>query len=215
MIDLNKDGKITQNKDLTIKNFFNKKGQKGKGFIEVVDNLQGEDILSQVGKVRTGNNKNNKLQGTKNNDILNGKEGNDTLIGRGGNDTLIGAKQNDTLNGGLGNDQLIGGSGNDSLIGGNGSDRLNGGNGNDTLIGGRGDDVFIGGAGVDIIVLTPEMGNDVVQKFQDGIDKIQLPAGLGFSITKDGSHTLISLEENSLSLRQVKMDLIDESDFIV
>ena len=66
------------------------------------------------------------------------------------------------------------------------------------------------------MVLTSDWGNDVIQKFQDGVDKIQLPDGSSFSdltIAKDGANTLISLGKNSLSLEQVEMDLIDQTDF--
>ena len=165
-----------------------------------------------------GTKKDNTIDGDGGNDDILGLGGNDFLIGGDGSDTLNGANNNDTLDGGLGNDELIGGKGDDSLLGGDGSDRLNGVGGNDTLIGGGGDDVVLGAAGADIIVLTPDWGNDILQKFEDGIDKIQLPDGVGFSdltVTQDGAHTLISYGDNSLSMRRLKMDLIDETDFAV
>jgi len=177
-------------------------------------------------QVKPGENNDN-LKGTRKDDTIDGDGGNDDILGFGGsdlliggdgNDTLSGANNNDTLDGGLGNDELIGGKGDDSLLGGDGSDRLNGVGGNDTLIGGGGDDVVLGAGGADIIVLTPDWGNDILHKFQDDIDKIQLPEGVGFSdltVTQDGPHTLISYGDNSLSMRRLKMDLIDETDFVV
>jgi len=50
VIDINKDGKAN-NRDLTIRNFFasNKVNKPGKGFIETVDNVSGDDILAALG----------------------------------------------------------------------------------------------------------------------------------------------------------------------
>jgi Ca2+-binding RTX toxin-like protein len=56
------------------------------------------------GKIKVGNNKNNKLKGTGKDDILDGKRGNDKLYAQNGDDTLIGGGGKDILNGGGGND---------------------------------------------------------------------------------------------------------------
>ena len=123
IIDLNQDGKANSKQDLTIKNFFaNAKTNKaGKGFIETVDNVTGEEIIDSLtnpnqGITKNGNKKNNTLKGGKLNDVLNGKGGNDKLLGNNGNDTLTGGNGNDKLNGGKGEDVLTGGKGKDYFI---------------------------------------------------------------------------------------------------
>ncbi|GGA04638.1 hypothetical protein [Okeania sp. KiyG1] len=75
IIDLNKNGKFEQGKDLVVENFFAALGRKqGSGFIEQVDNLSGEVILKESGVVKVGNNKNNQLEGTNQDDVLDGKK---------------------------------------------------------------------------------------------------------------------------------------------
>lgn len=83
--------------------------------------------------VKTGNGKNNTLNGTDNDDTLSGKGGMDDLFGLGGSDTLDGGKGNDFLDGGEGDDTLIGGTGNDTMVGGEGSDEFIGKGGKDTV----------------------------------------------------------------------------------
>ena len=122
VIDINQDGKAN-NRDLTIKNFFanNKANKPGKGLIETVDNVTGEQILDSLanpaqGVTKNGNNKNNTLKGGNKDDLLNGKGGNDKLLGNGGDDTLIGGTGKDKLTGGAGDDILTGGKGSDRFI---------------------------------------------------------------------------------------------------
>jgi Ca2+-binding RTX toxin-like protein len=81
--------------------------------------------------IKTGNAKNNTINGT---------DGEDTLSGLGGSDHLYGLADEDILNGGKGNDVLDGGEGDDKLIGGAGRDTMIGGDGADEFIGGRGKD---------------------------------------------------------------------------
>ncbi len=123
IIDLNQDGKANAKQDLTIKNFFanNKTNKPGKGLIETVDNVTGEEIIDSLtnpnqGVTKNGNKRNNTLKGGKLDDVLNGKGGNDKLLGNNGNDTLTGGNGNDKLNGGKGEDVLTGGKGKDSFI---------------------------------------------------------------------------------------------------
>ncbi|NEQ38756.1 MAG: beta-propeller fold lactonase family protein [Okeania sp. SIO3I5] len=146
IIDINKDGKATKSKDITIKDFASKSGESpGEGFIEAIGNLSGEEILATINNnsvTKTGNKRNNRLNGTKKDDYLDGKAGNDIIIGRGGNDTLVGGDGNDKLQGNAGNDVLDGGIGKDKLIGGSGNDTLKGGGGLDILNGGGGNDTY-------------------------------------------------------------------------
>ncbi len=126
-----------------------------------------------------------KLSGGNDTDYLLGDEGADTLNGDAGNDTLHGAADADKLFGGTGDDVLNGGDGTDTLDGGDGNDTLVGGNGADTLLGGAGidrihlgghGDKATGGAGADIFVFGSGTIKDRIEKFEDGIDKIDIAA---------------------------------------
>ncbi len=66
------------------------------------------------------------------------------------------------------------------LIGCNGNDTLDGGNGNDTLIGGGGNDALTGGNGNDTFVYSSGEGFDVIDDFQNGIDKIDIRGSFTF-----------------------------------
>jgi Ca2+-binding RTX toxin-like protein len=86
----------------------------------------------------------------------------------------------ETVAGGAGNDPLRGGAGADSLAGGAGSDDLQGFDGADTLRGGRDHDGLVGGAGNDIFVFARGDGEDWVEDFQPGADRIRLE-GIAFA----------------------------------
>ena len=94
---------------------------------------------------------------------VNGYTGNDTLDASAHGTAIF-------LFGERGNDLLRGGSGNDSLIGGTG---------NDTLIGGAGNDYMVGDAGADHFVFRAGFGRDVIQRFEDGLDRIDLSTHAG------------------------------------
>ncbi len=142
IIDLNRNAEVDVANDVTIENFFAEDGTAGEGFIERVDNLTGEVILSTSGVVAVGSGGADTLNGGNNNDLLDGGNGNDDVSGSGGADTLIGGRGNDNLVGRGGNDSLDGGPGNDKLDGNEGRDILIGGGGADTLQGGTGNDVY-------------------------------------------------------------------------
>ena len=110
-------------------------------------------------------------------------DGNDTIYGNGGANQLMGMR---------GNDVLLGLAGNDTLMGGDGADILVGGLGDDLLIGGDGSDLFVFGAS--------DFGNDVIQDFEIGSDKIDFRGwDLSFSdieITWTGTAQVLSLSSN-------------------
>ena len=62
---------------------------------------------------------------------------------------------------------------------------LSGGAGNDTITGGAGEDTLTGGAGRDVFVFEAGHGNDTIQDFVSGIDKIDLSAFSGISQFSD------------------------------
>jgi RTX calcium-binding nonapeptide repeat (4 copies) len=185
----------------------------------------------------------NQINGSKEDDLLlgddrsngiSGKGGNDQLFGQGSFDVLDGGSGNDRLSGGddgdrlfgnRGNDTLIGGSGDDTLYGDAGNDRLRGGAGNDVLIGGNGDNRLVGGGGGDGFVLSLGRAFDTVVDFQDGLDRLGLPTGVGFEkleIFQQGADTAVLYVENPFSrmmpppialLKGVQANTITAADF--
>lgn len=129
------------------------------------------DLMTQILDSRdhginlTGNAMNNQYFGSLFADTIRGGDGNDAVHGGLGNDRLSGEADNDLLFGAEGRDVLFGNTGDDALNGAGGGDMLNGGAGNDTLIGGTGSDWF---------VFKPGDGADVIRKFQNGADVIDL-----------------------------------------
>ena len=122
--------------------------------------------------LKFGNNGNNEIAGSRFDDVIRGRGGNDDLEGNGGNDAIYGGSGHDELDGDSGRDSLYGGKGRDELDGGSGNDRLEGGSGNDRLDGGSGADRLWGGAGRDVFEFEVGDGRDIVEDFQDGLDRI-------------------------------------------
>ena len=134
------------------------------------------------------------------------------------------------LYGGRGNDDLHGGSGADILFGGYGDDRFDGGSGDDMLYlanrsaaGGTDEDSY----GQDTIVLRPGFGNDIVVGFDPndtvGHDRLDVSAyasltadsiGTDIRITSCGPHTIITINEDSITLLDVSANTIGKDDFI-
>jgi len=144
----------------------------------------------------------------------------------------------DTVFAGAGPDHIWGGGGNDFLLGEAGDDKIFGGDGADTLIGGAGDDTLSGGTGRDQFFyqsLSEETGTlefagwgqDTINNFQNGIDKIDLSAVLvafgtslihwadysDLQISQSGGDTLIELNSDSIRLIGIDASLVDPTDF--
>jgi Ca2+-binding RTX toxin-like protein len=110
-----------------------------------------------------------------------------SIVGTGADDQLQGTASDDLMMGAAGNDVLLGLAGNDRLVGGVGDDVLDGGRGSDTLSGGHGADLFVFSFGDLITSLPPdgvteaqihlELGHDLVQDFEVGVDHLQVRAG--------------------------------------
>ncbi len=83
-----------------------------------------------------------------------------------------------------GNDALAGTAGADSISGGAGADDLRGLGGNDTIRGGTGDDGMIGSGGADLFVFARGDGEDWVEDFQTGIDKVRLEGVAAAEVTQ-------------------------------
>lgn len=142
-----------------------------------------------------------------------------------GDDFIFGfLETDDDIQGLAGNDELHGYSGHDTLRGGAGADVLFGGDGNDILIGGAGDDFMLGEADSDVFVFeSSSEGNDWIDDFTVGEDKIDLSALLGINSFSDvlnlaqewGGTTWINFDSNnSIRLQNVSLSSLSASDFI-
>jgi len=158
---------------------------------------------------------NDTVIGSADSELILGNEGQDSISGGAGNDTLLGGKDSDFVDGGIGNDlvrgdldadTVRGGDGNDSLFGGRGTDQLFGDAGDDFLSGDRDNDTLTGGLGRDTFALSTGGGLDIITDFENGIDLIQLPAGLNFdaiSIQSIGANAVITVKSTSEQLAQL------------
>jgi Ca2+-binding RTX toxin-like protein len=176
-----------------------------------------------TGKVITGTDRNDRLNGSSGNDQISGGRGNDRLYGRDGDDVLLGGSGRDQLDGGTGNDYLYGGSGRDSLQGGTGIDLLQGGTNNDVLrdssgnglmdggsgadeihdgsnnsmiVGGKGNDKIYLGGGYDVIAFNRGDGKDSVYSGNGGSTVLSLGGGIRYqdlSLSRSGSNLILNL----------------------
>lgn len=178
-----------------------------------------------------------KLYGGDGNDVLKGGLGDDVLRGRAGDDELYGGAGDDKLYGGAG-DELYGGDDKDELYGGkelhgdDGDDKLYassetikmfGGVGDDTLYSGSGNETMFGGSGSDTFVFAPDNGDDTIEFFGYGDNRIDLSAFTNLSafsdlsITQNGQHLEIDLSDvggGSITLEFFRRSDLDASDFI-
>lgn len=218
------------------------------------DRIEGTEGIDWI-YARDGNDEvragagNDRIDGGKGTDHLDGGEGDDLLIGGEGADTLIGGDDNDTIYGdwtnatgdGEANDILLGGSGNDQLFGGGGDDYINGGEDEDTIQGGTGDDT-LWGDGRDSVEQPPvaraadtfvfsenQWGNDTINDFDDGLDRIDFSGHQGISgisdfavsqvgadavISYDYTHPLAGTFTSTITLTGISANDIGQDDFI-
>lgn len=102
--------------------------------------------------------------------------GDDTFRGKSGvlAGVLFGGTGNDRLASGTGDDEVYGDEGNDILRGNDGDDSLFGGQGKDTLRGDAGGDTLSGGNSADVFLFTRTTGDDRIDDFANGSDRIDL-----------------------------------------
>lgn len=178
---------------------------------KIVDNttLSG-NILSVVGNGNT-------LNAAVGDSILSVMGNNNVLNGESGNDVFSVVGNGNTLTGGLGND-ILSAKGNNTFIGGDG---------NDTFVI---PSIYLSSSGNDEAV----QGQSLIQDFQLGTDKLQLPtlttvvksatgATSSFrvvdfdelSLTQKGENTYISYQSNPLAeLQNVASSQLKEADFV-
>lgn len=178
------------------------------------------------------------LRGQFDSDTLNGDAGNDLLFGGAGADRVFGNADSDTLNGNSGDDfvrgddgddlvrgqggddLLIGSDGNDTIVGHAGNDGLDGSAGDDLLIDGPGNDTLTGGAGRDLFVFGLLHGENEINDFEVGSDRISIPAGgfdnIAFAVVNFFS-TRMTFEDNpttAITLNGVTADMLSSADFV-
>ncbi|MBA4096747.1 MAG: hypothetical protein C0484_08270 [Rhodospirillum sp.] len=165
------------------------------------------------------------------------------MFGTGGNDTLTGGVGIDELHGDAGKDILSGGGALDVLVGGEDSDTLKGGAGDDVLTGGLGADALFGEAGADRFIYSIDLaaelgalGNDTINGFQKGVDKIDLRdlitdfgidaddafTGKYVILSKAGASTIVQFDQDGsagglgpVTLATVKSAAITAADLIL
>ena len=175
-----------------------------------------------------GGNGHDFLCGGDDSDVIEGGNGHDSIIGGTGRDTIIGGNGNDTIDGGIDSDSIEGGAGHDFITGGTGRDVIYGGDGSDTIKGGEDSDTLSGGRGADYFYFDANNGKDVVLDFKSGVDYVVFVSEPGGSIQPgadilgdfvhtnlDGDVVITQSSGNSITLKDVGIDDIDNSDFII
>lgn len=106
--------------------------------------------------------------------ILDPRQAAINLTGTERGDLVLGTRFDDTVAGGAGRDVLSGGAGHDRLSGQAGVDVVRGGAGDDALNGGGANDVLTGGAGRDVFIFAATSGDDRIEDFTLGADRLNL-----------------------------------------
>ncbi len=209
---------------------------------DVLEGLQvGERIEAKGGDdvVRAGRGDDVVIGGAGDDRIFGG-QGFDTLRGGRGDDLLraggTGSREGraegraDALFGGAGEDRLIGSRARDRLEGGGGDDRLEGRNGADLISGGRGDDLIDGGAGRNrleggeggdtFLFRAAARSDDRILDYAAGIDAIRIVAAqddgaLDVAQSANGRHTILTLGEARIVVRDVLIDAEEAAEFVI
>ena len=130
--------------------------------------------------------------------------------------------------GGEDRDHLYGDAADNEMLGRGGDDVIVGGKGDDTIVGGRGDDFLYGdgprdSGGRDTFVYAPGDGNDTIQEFGNGDDRIDLSAFSGIKSFSDisarqvGGQVVIDFSGQgggSITLKNFHLSDLDAEDFI-
>ena len=193
----------------------------GGGHLDSLSNIENVSARGYADYTLSGDDGANLLEAGYGDDLLRGRGGADTLSGGGGVDTASytdsGSAVFVLLDTGVGyggdaagdrylsienvdgsgyGDWLVGDNGANHLRGLSGDDYLYGGSGNDTLEGGYGNDVLRGDGGTDVFVfdVNVNFGDNVIEDFEDGVDRIELrdPSASGFYyFNTDGDDLII------------------------
>lgn len=151
-----------------------------------------------------------------------GRRADDILIGNNGDNAMRAGAGDDRLEGGRGDDMLLGHTGDDTLFGGDDVDLLMGHAGQDTLAGEAGDDRLFGGADADVFVFAANGGEDRIEDFEVGVDRIQAE-GLGFASGADIVATAVEIGDDvrvdfgagtSAVLTGIRLSDLNSEDFL-
>jgi Ca2+-binding RTX toxin-like protein len=132
----------------------------------------------------------------------------EVTLGTSGADVFdeTGSTEEYYINGGGGDDTLTGGVNRDFLVGGAGNDTLNGKEGNDT---------FIGGGGSDMFVFTGLVGNDQINDFMSGTDKIDFSSyditAANVSTMTSGANTIVLVDSNRDGATDFQITLLNSA----
>ena len=133
---------------------------------------------------------------------------------------------NDTLTGNAAGNALSGGGGSDVLRGGAGADTLTAGAGDDKLWGEAGNDLLIANGGADQFRFEGDFGDDAIQDFADGVDRIWLSPSTGADAFADlritaelrggiaGSLVTFGDGEDTIWLRLITPTQLSSADFL-
>ena len=153
-----------------------------------------------------------------------GNTGDDIVVGFGGDDAIVGFNGDDFLDGGDGDDRVFGSQDDDTVLGGAGDDIVRGdneaaGNGDDIIIGGAGNDLLKGDGnnlvGADVFAFAPGDGNDIIQDFQTGADRLDFSAfgDAEINVSEQGGDALVSVGDVTVILQGVNADDLNEDNF--
>lgn len=119
------------------------------------------ETITELLKVKTGTNADDRMFGTSDADIMYGMAGNDTIVGQSGNDSLYG---------GDGDDYLVSGDGDNYLDGGKGNGQFDLSGGNNIVfyaVGDGADTIYLSSEGTNTLVLGEPAKSDNLSFYQD------------------------------------------------
>lgn len=154
-------------------------------------------------------------------DMIDAGAGNDTVEAGAGSDFVEAGSGNDRVYGGAGDDVIEGGAGNDRLYGDAGDDLISGGDGADYIYAGLGDDILSGGSGRDVFYFENGFGQDTIEDFEVGLDRVNMRCVSGLNsfadlvMTQEGQDLVIAFNGNTITLLDVSVNDIDRHDVIV
>tara|TARA_E500000331_G_scaffold356933_1_gene416832 strand:+ start:1379 stop:3598 length:2220 start_codon:yes stop_codon:yes gene_type:complete len=152
---------------------------------DIKDGIQGL-LETNFTFVTSGNNADNRINGTSGNDVINGGAGDDILNGLGGNDTIFAGTGADLITGGIGNDSI-----NLSTVAASGIDTI----------------VFSG-------LTSSTNGSDTIATFQTN-DKFNFSNLLSSgAITNLSSNTITIASTTALSTEETSINILDEKAYI-
>ncbi len=148
----------------------------GQQSADMIEGMSGADVIvagSGSDTVFAGSGA-DRISGGSGQEMIVGGSGKDRVTAGSGSDEIRGGSGDDVIDGNSGNDTIIGGSGDDVIEGGSGRDRIQGNSGDDRLDGNADNDRLAGGSGADVFEFGRGGGRDIIEDFEDDVDRIEL-----------------------------------------